>query len=154
MNTTDVNALLKCLIVEVKILVKATQLPDFSHKQPRWFYSFFIYLFLQVSSTHTSHLENSWLSPIRRKWRLTFGATEGHIYYEWRGREGGGGDPLRSCRAWIYNSKRERPLRHSVYDSSIWYWCTLKCKQAQKAGGMQCCSHHLPVCCWGGKVVY
>lgn len=51
------NALLKCLIVEVKILVKATQVPDFSHKQPEGF--FFIFIFLQVSSTHTSHLENS-----------------------------------------------------------------------------------------------
>jgi len=107
-------------------------------------------IFFFFSSMHTSHLENSWLSPIRRKWRLTFGATGGHIYYEWRG----GVDPLCCCKAWIYNSKRERPLRHNVYDTSIWYWCTLKCKQAQKAGGMQCCPHHLLVCCWGGKVAY
>ncbi len=63
----------------------------------------------------------------------------------------GGVDPPRSCRAWIYNSKRERPFRHRVYDSSIWYWCTLKCKQAQKAGGIQCCPHHLPICCWEAR---
>ncbi len=145
------KALLNCIIARLKIPLNATQVPDiFAQATRRWFYSFIF--FSQVSAPHSSHLENSWLSPIRRKWRLTFSATGGHIYYEWRG--GGGVDPPRRCRAWIYNSKRERPLRHRVYDSSIWYWCTLKCKQAQKAGGMQCCPHHLPICCWGGKVAY
>lgn len=145
------NALLKYIIAGLKIPLNAAQVPEFfTQATGRWFYSFIF--FPQVSAPHTSHLENSWLSPIRRKWRLTFSATGGHIYYEWRGGEV---DPPPAAVGHEYTTANESGHSDTaLYDSSIWYWCTLKCKQAQKAGGMQCCPHHLPICCWGGKVAY